>query len=188
VSVLIIDNYDSFTWNLVHLVEQFTDEFEVRRNDEIEIPEAGRFDKLLFSPGPGMPEEAGVMQYLICEYAKTKSMLGVCLGMQGLVECFGGALFNMKAVRHGIKMQVRVKELACPLFKDVPPEFEAGHYHSWAIERETLPSELMVTAEDTNGLVMAVAHRTLPLFGVQFHPESIMTEHGRTMIGNWLGD
>ena len=183
--VLILDNYDSFTYNLVHLVEQFAEDFEVVRNDRIELEAVDAFEKVLLSPGPGLPADAGIMPDLIRNYASTKSILGICLGMQAIVEFSGGNLYNLDQLMHGVSTPIFVDE-AKGLFKNLPKEFEAGRYHSWGAKAEDLPSELVMTAHDEQGFAMAIRHRNLDLCGVQFHPESIMTEHGNQLIGNWL--
>jgi len=184
--VLLLDNYDSFTWNLAHLVEQFTQNFEVHRNDKISVAEAITYDKILLSPGPGLPAEAGIMPKLIASAAGHCSVLGVCLGMQGIVEHFGGALINLPEVHHGEKGQVEVTDTSDPLLKELPSPFEAGLYYSWAAEEKSFPAELKITARASSGDIMAVSHRELDVKGVQFHPESIMTPVGKKIIENWL--
>lgn len=183
--VLVIDNYDSFTWNLVHLVEQFTDEITVRRNDKISVEEALEFPAILLSPGPGLPADAGIMPELIRRYAGKGKLLGVCLGMQGIAECFGGDLSNLSKVLHGKKTHCKVTDAGSRLFQNLPETFEVGHYHSWVVNE--LPDELIPTAYNADGLLMALKHRDFDIEGVQFHPESVMTPLGKEMIGNWLG-
>lgn len=185
-SILILDNYDSFTYNLVHQVEQFTDAFEVYRNDAISVEDAGRFDKILLSPGPGLPKDAGVMPQLLEAYSSSKSILGICLGMQGIAENFNAALFNMPQVLHGVITNCNVVDQQEFLYRELPSEFEIGHYHSWAVEPQSLPPELVVTAFDSNGTIMSLRHRDYNVRGVQFHPESVMTPNGLQMIKNWI--
>lgn len=186
--VLIIDNYDSFTYNLVHQVEQFVSDFEVHRNDAISLEAAGQFDKILLSPGPGLPNDAGIMPALISKYSETKSILGICLGMQGIAEAFGGTLYNMPEVRHGEITKCSISDNKAPLFQGIASPFEVGHYHSWAVQAAGLPDCLIPTAVDEDGTLMALRHRTLDVRGVQFHPESVMTPQGLKMIGNWVLD
>lgn len=185
-SILILDNYDSFTYNLVHQVEQFTDEFEVFRNDAISVQEANRFDKILLSPGPGLPKDAGVMSELLKTYSSSKSVLGICLGMQGIAETFGAELFNMPQVLHGVITNCKVLDRSELLYNDVPDAFEIGHYHSWAVDQKSMPNELITTAVDSNGTIMSIRHRDYDVRGVQFHPESVMTPNGLQMIRNWI--
>ena len=184
--VLILDNYDSFTWNLAHLVEQFTEDFEVYRNDQISAEDAVTYEKILLSPGPGLPADAGIMPELIALAAGQCSILGVCLGMQGIVEHYGGSLVNLSEVHHGEKGQVEVVDDKDPLLKGLDSPFEAGLYYSWAIEEKELPADLKITARSQSGDIMALSHRELDVKGVQFHPESIMTSVGKKIIENWL--
>jgi anthranilate synthase component 2 len=184
--VLIIDNYDSFTYNLVHLVEQFTDGFEVLRNDEATIEKAASFDKLLFSPGPGLPQNAGVMPLLIEAYASTKSILGVCLGMQAIAENFEAKLYNMDEVLHGVSSICTITDQEEQLYKGLPQAFETGRYHSWAVDANSLPETLKVTAVDEHGIVLSIRHTVYDVKGVQYHPESVMTPQGKSIIANWL--
>ncbi len=184
--ILVIDNYDSFTYNLVYLLRQFEDvTVDVVRNDFVEMEAVKNYDKLLFSPGPGIPEEAGLMCEVIKEYAGKKSMLGVCLGHQAIGEVFGSKLKNLTKVFHGIATDIFVKD-SNGVFKDVPKTFKAGRYHSWVIDENNLSDDLEVTATDENNLIMAVAHKKYDIQGVQFHPESILTEHSVTMMSNWI--
>lgn len=185
--VLIIDNYDSFTYNLVHYIEEeLGEDIDVYRNDEIGIDAVAEYDLIVLSPGPGLPAEAGIMEEVIKRYAGEKVIFGVCLGHQAIGEAFGGKLHNLARVHHGIETDMQRSRTDDVLFQDVPPVFRAGRYHSWVIDPATLPAELEITATDDTGGVMALAHRELPIFGVQFHPESIMTEHGRLIIKNLL--
>ena len=184
--ILVIDNYDSFTYNLVYLLRQFENvQVDVVRNDFVEMKAVKNYDKLLFSPGPGIPEEAGLMCAVIKEYAGKKPMLGVCLGHQAIGEVFGSKLKNLSKVFHGIATDILVKH-SDGVFKNVPQKFKAGRYHSWVIDEANLSDELEVTATDDNNLIMAVAHKKYDIQGVQFHPESILTEHSVTMMSNWI--
>lgn len=183
--VLVLDNYDSFTYNLVHILRELGVEHEVHRNDKISLNDVARFDKIMLSPGPGIPDEAGIMKAVIREFGAKKSILGVCLGHQGIAEVYGAELFNIKHVLHGITSQIDVKK-AGKLFQGLPSQFRITHYHSWAVKPESIPNELEVTAVNADGLVMALSHKTYDVHGVQFHPESIMTEHGKRLIANWL--
>jgi anthranilate synthase component 2 len=224
VKILVFDNYDSFTYNLVHLVERILHEqVDVQRNDKIPLEKVKEYDKIILSPGPGIPEEAGLLLPLIKEYASSKSILGVCLGHQAIGEAFGGSLINLSTVYHGVATKVRVvsrepsdvsRELSdvsrapaskksekpdvkesnhsrlashvSRLFEGLPEEFEAGRYHSWIISEESFPTELEVTARDDNNFIMALQHKTFDVQGVQFHPESVLTPVGETILRNWL--
>ena len=184
--LLILDNYDSFTWNLVHYAEQFTESVEVRRNDEVTLAEVEAFDKIILSPGPGLPKDAGIMPEVIREYASTKSILGICLGLQGIAECFGAELYNLSEVLHGTATIGTVEDSDELLFKDVPSQFEIGHYHSWAVKEERWPEDLIITARNEEGLVMGLRHRHFDVRGLQFHPESVLTPDGLQMMKNWI--
>jgi anthranilate synthase component 2 len=184
--VLIIDNYDSFTYNLVHLINEVGQEAEVWRNDKFEIADVNQFDKILLSPGPGIPVEAGLLLEVIRTYAPTKSIFGVCLGQQAIAEAFGGSLFNLGRPMHGIATPISVIDQQELLFKDMPEHFKVGRYHSWVVSSENLPACLKVTASDENQQIMALRHTDLDVRGVQFHPESVLTENGRQMMKNWL--
>jgi anthranilate synthase component II len=186
--ILVLDNYDSFTYNLVHIIRELGHEMDVFRNDKISIAEVGKYDKILLSPGPGIPDEAGILKAVIKTYASSKSILGVCLGHQAIAEVFGGTLFNIPNVLHGVTSMVEVIEKEEKLFQQIPTAFKACHYHSWAVQSDNLPTEIKVTATNRDGLVMALAHTKWDVRGVQFHPESIMTEHGIQMIKNWLSN
>lgn len=184
--ILVIDNYDSFVYNLVHYLEEFDCEVTVRRNNQIELSEVESFDKILLSPGPGIPSEAGKMMEIIRELAPTKSILGVCLGQQAIGEVFGGKLENLDDVFHGVATFSIVKVSDEPLFQNIPSHFEIGRYHSWVVSRENFPDELEITSVDENGQIMSLRHREFDVRGVQFHPESILTPFGKKMIENWL--
>ena len=186
--ILVFDNYDSFTYNLVHLVEKIThSKVEVHRNDQIALEKVKDYDKIILSPGPGIPEEAGLLLPLIKEYASTKSILGVCLGHQAIGEAFGGKLVNLSTVYHGVATPIQVDEKTkSPLFDGLPDEIEVGRYHSWIVSDENFPDELEVTARDENNYIMALQHRTYDVQGVQFHPESVLTPMGEKILRNWL--
>lgn len=185
--ILVLDNYDSFTYNLVHLLEKLsTDQIDVFRNDKISLRDLDRYDKILLSPGPGLPAESGILMEAIKNYHKTKSIFGVCLGLQAMAECFGGKLLNLPHVVHGLATPVMVLASNEPLFDGVPKTFMAGRYHSWVAEKESLPSCFSITAESDDGHIMAIRHNTSNLAAVQFHPESILTEFGAEIINNWL--
>ena len=185
--VLILDNYDSFTYNLVHQVRELGCDFEVVRNDKISLDEIARFDKLILSPGPGIPDEAGILKDVISRYAPTKSILGVCLGHQAIGEVFGAELVLLDRVFHGLATVIRIVAEDY-LFAGNIRELTVGRYHSWIINKSTLPSALKVTAVDDNGEIMALRHITYDVHGVQFHPESILTPNGIQIIRNFIGN
>jgi len=185
--ILILDNYDSFTFNLVHYVEEFCmHQVDVFRNDQILVEDVASYDGIILSPGPGIPCEAGNLLPIIKEYSQTKRILGVCLGQQAIAEVFGGSLLNLSTVYHGIATKMEVLEPVHYLFGNIPKQFEAGRYHSWVVNPETLPECLRITATDESGQIMALCHNVLDVCGVQFHPESILTPNGKQMIFNWL--
>lgn len=184
--ILVLDNYDSFTYNLVHYIRElgYTD-LEVHRNDKISVEGCNRFDKIVLSPGPGIPDESGILKALIKAYAGKKPILGVCLGHQAIGEVFGAELENRKNVLHGVANNMKViKEDV--IYKGLPSEFQVGRYHSWQINKDKLGQELEVTAVDDEGAILSVRHKTFDICGVQFHPESILTEHGKQLMKNWL--
>lgn len=183
--VLLLDNFDSFTWNLAQLLGAGA-EVSVVRNDRIGVAEARAFDRIVLSPGPGLPSEAGIMPQLLRELLPELPILGVCLGMQALVEACGGQLYNLGQVRHGTALPCRAVPPVDPLFRGVPQPFGAGLYHSWAADAGSLPQALRCTAVTEDGVIMAVRHRQWPACGVQFHPESVLTLHGPRIIANWL--
>jgi anthranilate synthase component 2 len=184
--LLVLDNYDSFTYNLVHLIEKVSEmPFDVIRNDKISIDAVKAYDKILLSPGPGLPKDAGIMPELIKTYGPSKSILGVCLGLQAIGEAYGGSLKNLETVFHGIATPINIISEDI-IFDACPKTFTVGRYHSWVINTNNLPQELQVTATDEQGNIMALRHRTQDVRGVQFHPESILSEYGETMIHNWL--
>lgn len=183
--IAVIDNYDSFTYNLVHLVRSLNVEVDVVRNDKFKIEDLSCYDKILLSPGPGIPSEAGLLLNVIKAYAGKKPLLGVCLGHQAIAEAFGGSLRNLQNVYHGVATLCRVVADDV-LFNALPKEFEVGRYHSWVVDRSTLPSCLEVTAESPDGEIMSLRHRELDVRGVQFHPESVLTPVGKQIISNWI--
>jgi anthranilate synthase component 2 len=184
--ILVLDNYDSFTYNLVHIVRALGYALDIYRNDKIALEDVKNYDKIMLSPGPGIPDEAGIMKKVISTYGPTKSILGVCLGHQGIGEVYGAKLFNIPKVLHGVTSITEVKDNEEYLFKGIPKTFQATHYHSWAVVPESINGELKITAVNNEGLVMALAHKKYDVRGVQFHPESIMTPEGPKMIENWL--
>ena len=208
--ILIFDNYDSFTYNLVHLIEKILHEkVHVFRNDQIPLEKVKEYDKIVLSPGPGLPVEAGLLLPLIKEYAPTKSILGVCLGHQAIGEVFGGKLENLSTVYHGVATNVKILNRETSnvkrqssivnrenethnsqrdLFENLPGAFPAGRYHSWIVSKENFPDVLEITAEDDNGYIMALQHRTYDVTGVQFHPESVLTPDGEMIMRNWLSE
>lgn len=184
--VLVLDNYDSFVYNLVYIIKDLGNEVDVFRNDKIALEEVGKYDKILLSPGPGIPEEAGIMLDVIKEYAPTKSIFGVCLGHQAIGEAFGAKLHNMGEVLHGVTTKCIITDPNERLFQGVPSEIEVCRYHSWTVVPETMPADLKITAVDEKGYVMAEAHTKYDVRGVQFHPEAYLTQHGVKMVENWL--
>ena len=185
--ILVLDNYDSFTYNLVQYLEEIPNcKVDVFRNNEISLKEVEKYDKIVLSPGPGIPDEAGIMKQLIEEYADKKPIFGVCLGLQAIAEVFGGKIKNMNKVYHGIATTMEVKIEKEILFKDIPKKFKAGRYHSWLVENKGLPNILQITVEDEESNIMALSHKKFNVKGVQFHPESILTKHGRKIIENFI--
>jgi len=183
-NVIVIDNYDSFTYNLVHYLEDLGCTVSVKRNDQLQLEDIEPFDKIVLSPGPGIPDEAGLLKPIIEAYAKTKPILGVCLGHQAIGEVFGGTLANLDKVYHGVATPVEVVQ-EDPLFEGLGKSFEVGRYHSWVVQTP-LPEDLVLLAQESNGQVMAMRHKTYDLYGVQFHPESILSPNGKQLLNNWL--
>jgi len=183
--IVVIDNYDSFTYNLVHYLEELNEKVTVLRNDEFELNELEKFDKILLSPGPGIPDEAGLLKDVIKKYAPTKSIFGVCLGLQAIAEFFGGTLINLEKVYHGVATKV-IKIEEDFIFNDLPNEFKVGRYHSWVVSNENLPANLIVTSTDENGQIMSMKHSYFDIRGVQYHPESVLTPYGKKILENWL--
>jgi len=187
--IAIIDNYDSFTYNLVQLVEQAGARVTVLRNDRFALPDLAAYDKLLLSPGPGIPQEAGLLMPVIRTYAATKPILGVCLGEQAIGEAFGARLCNLSDVFHGVQTEISLDGPGVAddyLFDGLPPRIAVGRYHSWVVNRDGLPDALAVTAVSDEGLIMGLCHRTLDVHGIQFHPESVLTPLGERIIQNWI--
>lgn len=184
--IVVIDNYDSFTYNLVHLLHECGQTATVWRNDQFGLEDIEPFDHVLLSPGPGVPADAGLLLDVIRRYGETKKILGVCLGLQAIAEVYGGRLYNLDRPVHGTATPMVVLDRSEALFTDLPDRFRVGRYHSWAVDPAGVPDALGVTAVDEKGTIMALAHRELPVRGVQFHPESVLTEFGREMILNWL--
>lgn len=183
--ILVIDNYDSFTYNLVHYLRDLDADVTVLRNDEFELSEVENFDKIVLSPGPGIPNEAGLLKQVIQNFAPTKSILGVCLGQQAIAEVFGGTITNLSQVYHGVASKIKVLVNNEILFKDLENEFDVGRYHSWIVE-SPLPDVLEITSIDENGQIMSLRHREYDVRGVQFHPESVLTPNGKKILENWL--
>ena len=186
--ILVFDNYDSFTYNLVQIIEQIVgSEVDVFRNDRIALEDIEKYDKIILSPGPGIPEEAGILLELIKKYAPTKSIFGVCLGQQAIAEAFGGSLINLSEIYHGVATEsTQTKEHQ--IFKDLPETLEVGRYHSWAVNTEDFPSELEITSVDKNGMIMSLKHKTYDVHAVQYHPESILTPDGKKILENFLSN
>jgi len=185
--ILVFDNYDSFTYNLVHLVEKILPvKVDVFRNDQLPLEKVKAYDKIILSPGPGIPGEAGLLLPLIKEYASSKSILGVCLGHQAIGEAFGGTLANLSTVYHGVATSIHVENREAELFRGLPQEIAVGRYHSWIVTEENFPEELEITARDDNNYIMALQHKIYDVMGVQFHPESVLTPLGADIMRNWL--
>jgi len=186
--ILVFDNYDSFTYNLVHLVEKITHKkADVYRNDQISLEKIKEYDKIILSPGPGIPSEAGLLLDVIREYAPTKSILGVCLGHQAIGQAFGGQLENLSTVFHGVATPCHLSANVCHLFQGLPKQIEVGRYHSWVVKEEGFPEDLEITATDENNYIMGLQHKKYDVKGVQFHPESVLTPDGEKIMRNWLG-
>ncbi|QIY82465.1 aminodeoxychorismate/anthranilate synthase component II [Chryseobacterium sp. NEB161] len=184
--ILVFDNYDSFTYNLVQMIEQIAGEkVDVLRNDQVPLQDIEKYDKIILSPGPGIPEEAGILLEVIKKYAPTKSIFGVCLGQQAIAEAFGGSLINLTEIYHGVATESKqVKEHS--IFKNLPETLEVGRYHSWAVNPDDFPEELEITSIDKNGMIMSLKHKTYDVHAVQYHPESILTPDGKKILANWL--
>lgn len=184
--ILVLDNYDSFTYNLVYILRELHGQVDIFRNDKIALEDVAQYDKILLSPGPGIPSEAGILQDLIREYGASKSILGVCLGHQAIGEVYGASLENMTDVLHGISDKAIVTDPTDRIFQGLPTEIQVGRYHSWTVVPETFTDELKITALDEKGRVMGLSHSRYDVKGVQFHPESVLTDHGKQMLQNWL--
>jgi anthranilate synthase component 2 len=183
--VLVIDNYDSFTYNLVHYLEDLNCEVTVRRNDKLSLDEVEAFDKIVLSPGPGIPDEAGLLKEIIAKYASSKSIFGVCLGQQAIAEVFGGSLDNLEQVYHGVATDITLSVDDEPLFKGMNKTFKVGRYHSWVVST-ILPDSLEATSYDENGQIMSLRHKEYDVKGVQYHPESVLTPNGKKILENWV--
>ena len=183
--ILVIDNYDSFTYNLVHYLEDLGCDVTVKRNDQLSLDEVAEYDKIVLSPGPGIPDEAGLLKAIIKEYAPTKSILGVCLGQQAIGEVFGGSIVNLDEVYHGVATNIKIIVDDEPLFKGLDETIEVGRYHSWVVD-PNLPDELEATSVDENGQIMSLRHKIYDVKGVQYHPESVLTPNGKQILENWL--
>lgn len=184
--LLIIDNFDSFTYNLVHYAEPFVDTLDVVRNDAIDLAGIDAYDAIILSPGPGLPKDTGISLEVVKAYAKHKKILGVCMGMQIIGEAFGAKLLNLENPLHGVAIETSLTSIEHEIFQGLPNTFQTGRYHSWVIDPKSLPQSLQITATDSLGLVQAIRHRDYPISGVQFHPESVLTDFGRQMIKNWI--
>ena len=183
--ILVIDNYDSFTYNLVHYLQELDYEVTVKRNDKLTLEEVAAYDKILLSPGPGLPDEAGLLKDIIKTYAETKSILGICLGQQAIAEVFGGSLVNLKEVHHGIASTINLINEDAVLYRDIPNSIEVGRYHSWIVSKE-LPEVLIPTSVDEAGEIMSLKHKDFDVRAVQYHPESILTPNGKEILKNWV--
>lgn len=184
--ILVFDNYDSFTYNLVQIIEQIVgSEVDVFRNDKIALEDIDKYDKIILSPGPGIPEEAGILLDVIKKYAPTKSIFGVCLGQQAIAEAFGGSLINLSEIYHGVSTE-SIQTNAHSIFNSLPETLEVGRYHSWAVNSDDFPAELEITSVDKNGMIMSLKHKTYDVHAVQYHPESILTPDGRKILENFL--
>ncbi len=182
--ILMIDNYDSFTYNLVHYLEDLDCEVTVKRNDQLTLDKVEPFENIVLSPGPGIPDEAGLLKEIIKKYAPTKRIFGVCLGLQAIGEVFGGTLVNLDQVYHGVDTEITVTK-DDPIFKGLPKTLQVGRYHSWVVDTD-VPEELVITSVDENGQIMSLRHKTYDVTAVQFHPESVLTPEGKQMLKNWL--
>jgi anthranilate synthase component 2 len=187
--ILVIDNYDSFTYNLVHYIQKLTEiPVDVYRNDQINLDKVDLYEKILLSPGPGIPIEAGICLDLLKRYAPVKSILGVCLGHQAIGEAFGGSLINLDKVYHGVSTPINIVTPDDRLYKDIPGRIEVGRYHSWVVSRENLPGCFIINSLDDQGIIMGISHKKYDVKGVQYHPESVLTQHGLKIVENWLNN
>ena len=183
--ILVIDNYDSFTYNLVHYLQDLDCDVTVKRNDKLSLEDVEAFDKILLSPGPGIPDEAGLLKAIIKRYGPSKSILGICLGQQAIAEVYGGSIKNLDAVYHGVATSIRRVNEDEVLYRGLPRELEVGRYHSWVVSKE-IPETLVITALDEKGEIMSLRHREFDVRAVQYHPESILTPHGKQLLKNWI--
>jgi anthranilate synthase component 2 len=185
--ILLIDNYDSFSYNLLHYIEGVSNQqVDVVRNDKITLADVEKYDTIVLSPGPGLPKDAGILKEMIEHYSSSKKILGVCLGMQAIGEVFGGTLVNLQQVYHGVATKLDIIDKADLLFKNIPTNTNVGRYHSWVIDGNNFPQDLKITSVDEQGQIMSFKHKTYKVYGVQFHPESILTEYGKEIIANFL--
>ncbi len=186
--ILVLDNYDSFTYNLVHIIKELIhdDAVDVYRNDKISIEDVAYYDKIILSPGPGVPDEAGILKELISTYGQEKSIFGVCLGCQAIAEVYGAKLLNLNKVYHGVATQVNIIDNHDRTFRWLVDTIEAGRYHSWVVDPESIPNDLIVSAKDNDGHIMALYHKSYDVRGVQFHPESVLTPSGKQIMANFL--
>jgi anthranilate synthase component 2 len=186
--ILVLDNYDSFTYNLVHMLKDlgYGPYLEVYRNDVLSLDAVAQFDKILLSPGPGVPKNAGLMPEIVKQYGPSKSILGVCLGHQAIAEVYGAQLYNLSEVLHGVQRRIQILDPKEPLFHNIPSYYQICHYHSWAVKRDSLNAPLLLTAQGENGEVMAIRHQHYDVKGVQFHPESIASNYGHQLLKNWI--
>lgn len=186
-NILLLDNYDSFTYNLLHYIEGVSNQkVDVFRNDKISLIDVEKYDTIVLSPGPGLPKDAGILKEIIKHYSSSKKILGVCLGMQAIGEVFGGKLINLPKVYHGFATKLDIIDKDDLLFKGIPTNTNVGRYHSWVLDRDSFPIDLKITSIDEQGQIMSFKHKTYKVHGVQFHPESILTEYGKEMIANFL--
>ncbi len=183
--ILVIDNYDSFTYNLVHYLQDLDCDVTVKRNDKLTLDEVNNFEKILLSPGPGVPDEAGLLKTIIKQYGSSKSILGICLGQQAIAEVFGGSIENLDQVYHGVSTEIKLTNTDKKLYKGLPNKLEVGRYHSWVVSKN-LPNNLIATSVDENGEIMSLKHKDFDVRAVQFHPESILTPHGKQILKNWV--
>lgn len=186
--IVLIDNYDSFTFNLVHYLEELDCEVLVFRNDEFDLEEIRNFDTIILSPGPGIPSQSGLLLDVIKMYSSTKKILGICLGHQAIGEAFGATLLNLDAVYHGVSSKITISDTTETLFNNLPQQIEVGRYHSWVINPVNLPEALEVTSVSENGEIMSIRHKQFNVKGIQFHPESILTPLGKNILSNWIQD
>ncbi len=186
-TILLIDNYDSFTFNLVHYIEGVTNKkIDVIRNDQLSLKKVSKYDTIIISPGPGLPKDAGIIESVVEHFGPTKKILGVCLGMQAIGEVYGAKLLNMENVYHGISSSLKIIDINDPIFLNVPNNIQVGRYHSWTVSSKNFPKVLSITSEDKNNSIMSIKHKSYQVYGVQFHPESVLTEYGKEMIANFL--
>ena len=183
--ILLVDNYDSFTYNLAHIIEQYCD-LDVIRNDKISINDIDKYDKIIISPGPGLPSDSPILNQIITKFYKSKSILGICLGHQAIAESFGSKLINLDEVYHGVAIETKITDSNSIIYNNIPNNFKSGRYHSWVVLDETLSNELKITATDKNDNIMSLQHKEYDVCGIQYHPESILTPEGEAILRNWI--